>query len=328
MSHSTRFPEEHMVMPLISPLVTSDFPEYLPIVRSVWKHVQMRFTPIEALIGTNRQSRANHYSFYPYLFRKEFPQISDSCYEALAVASVFYLEYVCLLDFIHDTPNKVMHAPFLMSLVHEQGTLALASILPIESVFWEYFTQYHHQTVASMMSDANAHSNSNRVFTEEEFITRASGKAALSKMVTTALAILGDNTSRISCLAESQDWFNAAFQMYDDVKDWREDLICGRSSYLLNHVMIEGGFINKADRNECAQVIPDDVGQYIYRSGVAEEVLNRAIEWCKNSLDAVDGLDLDGWIRLVKVLQARLERLRNDFSRLRLAPEKHAGKLR
>ena len=289
--------------------------EYPELVEGVAARVTAFYGELQSVLKIHTTEAPNYYHAYPFLFRDEFPSVSDAEASTLAVAGVLYLNHLCLLDDVVDTegapePYKL----FMSALLHEEALVELGTLFAAASPFWVDLRGYHREFAAAMLREQTAHTGRLAAFTEAEVFEIAKGKAALSKMTTAALALLANRPETITKLSASQDCFNAARQMYDDVKDWREDYVNRRYSALLTAALLE---LDGHEKNPQGSIDADALSTKLHYGGHIDRALAQAAEWCEEAAMYVAGYKVAGWSRLIQSLRAQVVRLREDLAAIR-----------
>jgi len=288
--------------------------EYSELVEGVAARVTAFYGELQSVLKIHTTEAPNYYHAYPFLFRDEFPSVSDAEASTLAVAGVLYLNHLCLLDDVVDTegapePYKL----FMSALLHEEALVELGTLFAAASPFWVDLRGYHREFAAAMLREQTAHTGRLAAFTEAEVFEIAKGKAALSKMTTAALALLANRPETIAKLSVSQDCFNAARQMYDDVKDWREDYASRRYSALLTAALLELG----GEKNPQDSIDVETLSTKLHYGGHIDRALAQAAQWCDEAAMHAAGYKVAGWTRLIESLRAQVVRLRGDLAAIR-----------
>jgi len=290
--------------------------DYAELVRGVTARVMGFHRDLQKQLDVQATEAPNYYHGYPFLFRDAFPAVTDEQASTLAVAGVFYLNHLCLVDDIVD--SRTIPAPqqlFLSSLLHEEAILQLGSLLPHGSPFWAELSSYHREFAAAMLREQTHHTAKLLPYSAAEVYQIAKGKAALSKMTTTALAHLAQQPEKMIPFAASQDCFNAARQLYDDVKDWKEDYLSQRYSSLITAPLLE---LRPDQEGEPADGISTvDLSAQLHAGGHIEAALTQSARWCEEALAHVAPYSVNGWVRLVQSLRSQVLRLRDDLATIR-----------
>ena len=288
--------------------------EYPELVQGVAARVTAFHGELQAVLQISTTEEPNYYHAYPFLFRDEFPNVSDADASTLAVAGVFYLNHLCLLDDVVDSQGaREPYKLLLSALLHEESLVQLGTLFAAASPFWAELSRYHREFAAAMLREQTEHTGRLSAFTEAEVFQIAKGKAALSKMTTAALALLANRPETIAKLSASQDCFNAARQMYDDVKDWREDYASRRYSALLTAALLELG----GEKNPQDSIDVETLSTKLHYGGHIDRALAQAAQWCDEAAMHAAGYKVAGWTRLIESLRAQVVRLRGDLAAIR-----------
>jgi hypothetical protein len=268
-------------------------------------------------IGTT--DAPNYYHAYPFLFWDEFPGVREADASTLAVAGVLYLNHLCLLDDVVDTPGVPQPYKLLLSaLLHEEALVQLGTLFAAASPFWAELSRYHREYAAAMVREQTEHTGRLSAFSEAEVFQIAKGKAAHSKMTTAALALLADRPETIAKLSASQDYFNAARQLYDDAKDWKEDYRNRRYSSLLTAALLEiSGGEAEGPQGSIDIDDMDALSLRLHYGGHIDRALAQAVQWCDEAERHVEGYRVAGWSRLIQSLRGKVVRLRGDLAAIR-----------
>jgi hypothetical protein len=194
-------------------------------------------------------------------------------------------------------------------LLQENYTRNLYKIFPYNSPFWEYYEIFKNQTLWSFGKEndiKNYESIDNNLL-----IQIAKYKSAFAKSATAGLAVLTDTEDPFQ---ESQDEFHCGLQLLDDLKDWREDYKSSKHSFILNLLFNEENVkdISRVPINE-EQI--NTIGRYIFLSGFAIKILNRAKSHFENALSLSVDKNVPLWHGLLKRNIAKCSDLVNHYSR-------------
>ncbi len=213
-------------------------PDHLASIELVKTTVEGVYASLADAVGIGMRASANYYYYYPYLFADVFPEADRGALQALAVAGVLYLDHICLLDDIVDEPYEgTPRRLFASSLLHERALLLLQPLFRADASFWHCLTDYHVEFSKAMLLEQCQHKLRYAPYVEAEVLAIAKGKSASSKGTTAAMALLSGREDELAGFSQSQDCFNIAMQLYDDVRHWREDLKAGMYSYPLTRAI-------------------------------------------------------------------------------------------
>lgn len=263
-----------------------------------------------------RKGTINFYIYYPFLFWEEFPQVPLGKVEALAVSWREFLNFILDMDEVFDRQSSVDPKLILRGTLFLKESLRLLySIFPQSSPFWRYFEKYFKEFAQSVLLEHSKHFGVITPYSTEEMQSIAKGKAAMSKCVTAALSVLSKNEEKIEALSISQDYFNIAFQLYDDLKDWKEDYDNQRYSYLLTRVIQK----YNADKKHKRSNLPNSeiIGRCVYFSGSAENQLREAENFLDKAKIPVEGFKCCHWFRIIADFKKSCEQLRVDLKEIK-----------
>jgi sporulenol synthase len=248
--------------------------------------------------------RREIYSHYPFIFAPAFihnplpPDILKL--QKICFAGNCYYLHLVLSDWISDgdgegkTAEKVVLANHLL----RKSIQLLGTIFPENSVFWQFFDNYHSDYNIAVLKEARDHDGVFRSYSEEEFISIARGKTSIAKAATAALSIIWDKEELLDPFSLSQDYFHIAFQLADDVKDWRKDYKAKHYSYVLSKV-IESHHL-EADVNSNTRPSVDLIGKMLYFSGAAEYALDLSIEYYEKALHKISSYSCKEWMDVIE----------------------------
>ena len=259
--------------------------------------------------------KTNFYYYYPFLFWEAFPGVTCQDAKTIAISGRLYLDHICTLDaFIDDFNPRNGHLPLLSALLHERALILIASLFPSSSEFWQHLWRFHQEFAGAVLVEKRSHFGRVQAYEDNEFFRLAKGKSALSKAAIAALAVLNGTPEKMSDLCASQDYFNAALQMFDDIKDWKIDFKKQRFSYLITRGVIEAGLTDVADGSSA---VIDRLGRHLYYSGTMEAAIDLASEWSELAIAGARGHHVDAWVHLCQDLKSRIGHLKDDFGLIR-----------
>ncbi len=264
--------------------------------------INARFNPFPFL---DKASRSIYY-YYPFLFRRDFPQVDEDDLMIIALSGCLYLDHIMINDSLIDQQQAYSALPIMLSsLLHEKAICLLQKMFAASSPFWGYLEQYHLEYTRAVFLEKERHVRALSPYDAQEMERIARGKLALAKASTTALAIRANDISKLDFLTQSQDCFAIASQLYDDLLDWKEDWQQRRYSYLLSMLPLQG------DEDLTT------VGQVMYYSGAAEAVLQQSIGYVELALRHVQDLQCQEWKGVLESFRGRLDRLATDIREIR-----------
>jgi len=250
------------------------------------------------------------YDYYPYLFKEKFNDVKKEAFRVLSISGALYLRYLLLNDDLMDSkdiinPSNILYSNFLRS----KSLNLLYTLFPSSSIFWKYFDKYNKEFTNAVLLERTKHFGVISPYSYSEFEIIAMGKSAMAKYVTTALALLNNSPEKIESLEKSQDYFHTAFQLNDDLEDWKEDYLNHNYSHLLTNIIYEYGLEE--------QVTPDNkpsletIGKALYLSNAVENQMNNAIKYLKKAV--FYGLNCALWIDNIEKMISDYQRTKNKF---------------
>ena len=193
--------------------------------KEIKETVGERTSSEELMIAETPNSISIH-NFYPLTFIEEFPNIPIEIYQDLAVAGKLHFKFCLYYDKIIDNREKVTPEElFAFNMYNEKANKILHHYFKKDSIFWKYYDKYLKEYVSAVLEEQNKHYNSiDEKFTEQDFYRIAKGKSAFAKYIPAALAILSNEAEKIEIFENFQDDFYVGFQIFDDIRDWKEDI--------------------------------------------------------------------------------------------------------
>jgi len=114
-------------------------------------------------------------------------------------------------------------------------------------------------------------------------------------------------------LEDSLDFYYAAEQLFDDFKDWKQDLGAQRYTYLLTEIIITFKLENKL-----LSLNPEDrinmISKYLYLSGFAEDYLRKLAHYCREAKKKVESINCPHWKDLIDSLLMGAHSVRSEMS--------------
>lgn len=229
------------------------------------------------------------YTSFSSLFSQVFALEEDTHQKLYFISRSLYI-YTMYMDGIFDEQEALkIDTWFLVSLLKDHAYVLLNNLFSKSSNFWTFAKKYQRRVIVSTLQE-RAHWNNPTSYTLDEAFGIASGKASSAQMVTTALACLSHSPELIRPFEKSLDAFFTGLQFRDDLRDWRVDFLAGRYSYLLSQIIKRKGLKKKLEL-----VTLEDLARMIYFTGLAEEILDYAIDYYRQALSYVENLPCTDW---------------------------------
>lgn len=203
----------------------------------------------------------------------------------VSLASAYALLYFGIQDEVMDLADgeyKGHLLPvgnlFLLQLIRQYREL-----FPSNSLFWSSFDGYCEEWANSTLWERENHWNQALPYSSSDLILLAR-KASLMKICCAAMALLAGQEAAIEQLAAMVDYNQVAFQLIDDLRDWRDDLARENYTYLLTQVMAVRGI------QEPAKLTEQEVEKAFFSTDVLESVLTTAERYNRQAQECVRSL--------------------------------------
>ncbi len=186
------------------------------------------------------------YDFHPHLFAPAFPGLDARQVESLAVAARLFSSCMFLSDTAIDGPADAAFgsiAPLQAVAMQFEAYRLLNELFPGAGHFWSRFGGYLRDLAEACVIEAEFGSGRRpwRQFTEDVACSVAIKKAAIAKASVAGLAELAGDAGSSAALDTAVDHYNVAYQMFDDLGDWKKDLRRRQPSLLLARLLPDGG---------------------------------------------------------------------------------------
>jgi hypothetical protein len=275
--------------------------------------IKQYYEKTEMIVNLNPEKRPKmNFLFYlfPYFFKEDFPDIDNGKMEILCHSAGMCIENVMFydnfldsdFDFNEDSINNM----FEKYLFNQYQIRLLCQLFGEESEFWGYFDKYHKQYFEALRLERRRY----KVFKEYSFneykkITR--GIYSLWKYQIAALGCLSSNTGAIKKYEEVLDLEATASQLFDDLKDWKDDFKEKRYSWMITRIMSDHGLTPETDIKEISEIL----FKYNYDSLVLGKI-NRLCE----SIMLKAG-NVSAYIRKIRMFQYKINKLNKDLINLK-----------
>lgn len=238
-----------------------------------------------------------------------FPEVTSDQAEALGRFCRLFAGSILLQDRLLDgdfRDSEVAVSSMRIVAMQHEAYRALHTMLPPEALFWARFREYLIAYAdAFVIEDGFRRGRSPSELTTELGLSIAIAKHGVAKTIVAALVELSGRDVLLEPLCRSVDAVAIAFQMNDDLEDWRLDLWSRTPSILLARLPVEV-WQGPAD-GDWSTFLERRVARHIYRAGHASFVL----ELARDALASVDlsGLPAMPWTTMIAALSARCDRM-------------------
>lgn len=220
------------------------------------------------------------YCCYPYLFEKYFEIDNPKNLQIVAAAGFLYYRSLLFIDDIFDSgiSKGKFNLYFISNICQEECIKLLCSIFSLHSKFWGKWDMRKIEYAKAYILERDL--NSNKSYDYFEVI--ADYKSAFGKIAIDALYNLFPLKKNVlyEDLLNSHKQFYIAFQILDDIKDFREDKINGQ--FNISDLKLQEQF--KKGDNQIDNYSIEERNKLIYLDGVAQDLYLTAISHASEAL--------------------------------------------
>jgi hypothetical protein len=246
------------------------------------------------------------YHVLPFLFLDAFAAAPLAAVGELSVAVCLLAGGVLAQDALIDgePPESARAVVVLRASVQLHEAYArLYRLFPAASPFWAAFRACLVRSVRAFRAESQ-HLHRWRDLDEARVLEISEGKSALAQIVPSALAVLAGDDRWLMCIAQSLADYHLAFQLVDDLIDWRRDALAGTPTLPLVRVHA------RAD----GPLELDEIGRSLYGAGHARATIDKALTHLDDAAALPAELPLAGWRKLLALRRASYERLRDELA--------------
>lgn len=248
------------------------------------------------------------YYLYPYLFRADFKLPEDEMLR-LCTISVMCLDFCLFTDKLFDKQIQLSQRLYYHKLLIYQEFIKEVSDMKNSQV-WHYYEGYFKEYVYGVTLEEERHVHAIKDYTWEEFLKISKGKQALTKLIPAIMGVRSGQETKIFQYENALGLFSAASQLYDDLRDWKEDLRLKRYSWMLTQILRENHL-----NEDCDELA---VRKLLYSNNYEIAILDKANNLCEDAMLAVENNPV--WVRYVRLLQIKMNRLLVDFMKIKGHP--------
>lgn len=226
-----------------------------------------------------------YYQNYPSLFSSLFI-VKKKQLELLDISGYLYYQATLHTDSLVDKKD-ISKLP-IMIVCQEESIKILTNIYGLKSNFWrlwnkrrnEYFEAIYLEKVLS----------TKLIVSIEEYETLADTKSAFGKVAIDCLYSI-DNTNEdlYKKLLLSHKNFSVAFQLNDDLQDFKADIKRGQFNWAV--YLLKQQNITNQD--------PNILEKYLYIRGVSKKMYLLGIDYCNKALDCIENIAVPKWKKVL-----------------------------
>jgi squalene-hopene/tetraprenyl-beta-curcumene cyclase len=250
-----------------------------------------------------------------YRFLSAYPGIDRWDLGRLSLALRFLVYATLMTDKIVDQdtdPRSFEQSFFHIQIYHFECYQILYGLFPPGSLFWQRFRSYFKDFAQACINERRFTRGEIpwRDCTEKRALEIIRGKNCFAQLLVASLAGLGGEEARFADLAGSIEKHYCAWQLWDDLCDWKEDFANGVPTLLLTRVVDE---LPAPDERQ--RWIPH-LARKIYYEGYAQQSLDQAISLLDEADRQVADIPDLTWREVIANLRLECVALRDDLARI------------
>ena len=223
----------------------------------------------------------SYYQNYPSLFASAF-SIEYNKLKLLNIAGFLYYRATILTDELIDNKN-ISKFP-LITVCQEESIKILTHIFGLENNFWELWNQRKNEYLTAIELEQDLKNKKEVTIVDYEMV--ADYKAAFGKVAIDALfCIDNSNVLNYEQLLLSHKYFSVAFQLNDDIQDFKDDLKKRQFNWAVYLLKQENLTTND----------PNILEKYLYIRGISKQIYILGIEYCQKAHDIVKNIEVPKW---------------------------------
>lgn len=239
------------------------------------------------------------YQKYPKLFESYYQGIKSETIDNLCKAGYFYYHSVLCLDTVIDD-NNFNEIPQMLAL-QEESIKLLTSVFGLKSHFWGLWNQRKREYFEAVKIEKSLSQSNSVDF--EAYQDLADKKSAFGKVAIDSLFTLHHNKDNETYqkLLLSHKYFSTGFQLYDDVKDFKEDFEKGQFNYSIEQLKKEVNFDQYKNNVEI-------LNKLLFIKGIGQEILSQSISQFERAEKILNELNAKSeWLTIVLEMKATIE---------------------
>lgn len=266
----------------------------------------------ERTMCVSNNGRVSLYYLYPFLFSESFDIENDKQLD-MCVLSVLCLNSCLYDDKILDGQQEITGSGFhfhnLLNL--EIGRLAQRLVGDTQN-FWNYYYKYYEEYVRATMLEREKHFGKLEEYGREEFLAISKGKQAMCKIIPAIFCCLQNDYTLLEDYEKVIDFSSSGMQIYDDLRDWKDDFKNQRISWILNDILHKSGLGLYCDSGSMSDYLFENNLDNYYLD-MAKELLDAAMVSSEKQLSPT-------WYRYIRFSQGYINKLRADLLKIRKLP--------
>jgi len=222
-----------------------------------------------------------YYQNYPSLFSKAF-LIKKTDLDYLDIAGYLYYQATLFTDQLIDEKETAKFP--LITICQEECIKILTNIYGIKSSFWELWNKRKAAYLEAIYLEKEIRNKA--IVTIEEYEILADKKAAFGKVALDCLFTIDNKDEDLyQKLLLSHKYFSVAFQLNDDIQDFKEDLKNRQFNWA----------VYLLQKQNLTHTDPHLLEKYLYIRGISKEIYLLGTQYCDRALIIVENIDVPVW---------------------------------
>lgn len=242
------------------------------------------------------EQNPHFYLYYPNLFSIS-KVIDDSLLSKIAIAGFLFYRSTLIMDALID--NKDSSGMAIAMICQEEAIKLLTSIFGLNSEYWHLWNKRRNEYFQSAQFDKN-YKKSKKIVSLKEYEQLSDLKSAFGKAAIDSLYVLNkDHYHRIyGNLLISHKYFSIAFQINDDILDFKDDYLTGQFNWAVQNAEID---IDGQSRDI------DGLKKLFYIQGNAKFLFQNGVQYLDMALKEVENINVPLWKNEIGILKNKLQ---------------------
>jgi len=239
------------------------------------------------------------YKYYPMLFERYFKFSNQTTLKILSKAGFDYYNAVLCLDDIID--NKNFNKISRMLAFQGESIKLLTHVFGVNSQFWNFWDERKKEYFEATKIEKSFLKKKNVDF--ESYKDLADKKSAFGKIAIDSLFVLDkrEDKKTYNSLIKSHKYFSIGFQLYDDVKDFKEDFKNGQFNFAIFKLQ------KLIDFDQYNQNLVT-LHKLLFVKKIAQKILAKSIEQFEKSIEILSNLNTKStWLKTVVEIKKTIE---------------------
>jgi hypothetical protein len=253
-----------------------------------------------SIIDQIETEKNEFYLHYVSLFTKQ----ENAIIEQINIAGYFYYLYALLLDKAIDrdvpTPER-SRILFIGDILHEENTKILTHYFGIDSPIWKLKAKRK----AEYISCINLDKKFLHPLSESEFENLADAKSALGKIAIDCVFILEKlPLDEYEKLLLSHRYFSCGLQIFDDIRDIKEDIINQQNNYAITEFLKQYAI----EEHDLLIANPERLNKLIHFNGETIRLLHKSIVYLQKAYSILEKEKYPNWVDTIYTIELEIKK--------------------